>query len=201
MLQRIGIAVTLLGVVMSILTAVIPMSTALRWSFGVFAFFLFVFAIIILFWPRIHPNVPSHTTMMSYNDEQLSQGADVFVPPSWAIEIPIEFKKGENTQIQINCVESQKNQDNFIDSMILNKYRKVVSSWNRSSSYGYGICIPVHKSSKPKSHPKITGGHHLLRLSNEQKDFEKQVRIKVSRQPYLGSGIPMIIEVGTIRWS
>lgn len=137
----------------------------------------------------------------NYTPEELNKGVRVCVPPAKAIEIRyIELKKGEVTQIEINSVESQNGKEHYIDSKLLNRWRREVLSDARNESRGYSVAIPLKKSPTPKGQPNIKPGLYRLILSNEyQKDSEKQLRIKVSYRPY-SSNTAMTFEVGTIKW-
>jgi hypothetical protein len=201
----ISVLVVLIGVLVAAyleVKMITPQNSILLLYVALAAVFFIIGTLIWGYWPTIHPSVPANTIKCAYTEEQLNQGADVYVPPAAAVEFPIELKKGETIQIRINSVESQTVPEHYIDSMVLDRCRhKLPGGWDRSTSRGYIISIPVHKSPKPKGQPKIHEGRHMLRLSNEyQTMLEKQVRIKISRQPYLES-INVIIIIGTIRWS
>lgn len=177
------------------------LSAYLNWKIGVPILVALGF---IGLWLILHSNSviqATNTLNEGYTFEQLNKGVDVYVPPAAAKEILFKLKKGETTKIEINSVEPPKDDEHHIDSMVLDRHRKMVIGWDRSIYQGYGLSIPMHKTPKPKGQPKIHEGQYILRLSNEyQTMFEKKIHVRVSQQPYLGNGT-ITLAIGTMRWS
>lgn len=171
-MARIGIALGIAGIAMTILIAVlpIPMPETLRWFLIGIAIILFVVAIIIVVWPK-NRRIPPRTRTENYSRESLEQGVQLDIAPEAAKEIPLVAEKGEAIgQIQINALAVQGATEHYIDSVLFDSKGKETVCWDSNLNRGVGGTFPPD--------------HYTLRLSNESPLFEKRLTLKVTWKSY-----------------